>query len=289
VEWHSPDLSPGWRDRRSKEWVRRSIAAETLAMNYYMIRSFDHAGYYETRLILMVVGLVVAGRFAARGDWRYLVMFASGVLFQALLELLIMMLGLRGARYRLSVFGLTLPPAVAFLLQGCAEGGILTLMSFWFADLVLGARSERSRWPAYFATCGLIVALATLVGWYAAGKPISSPRPMFAPSGILVNDATITTSLLLLWLKGGQDGFRYLGYWYLGAVVYYVLNFEPMHLFGARTIATRTSEGQYVPAALPTQAAVMAWAGMVEFAAGKLHYFVVPYILGLVRFPESRS
>ena len=27
-------------------------------MNYYMIRSFDHAGYYETRLILMIVGIV---------------------------------------------------------------------------------------------------------------------------------------------------------------------------------------------------------------------------------------
>jgi hypothetical protein len=258
-------------------------------MNYYMIRSFDHAGYYETRLILMIVGLLVAGVRAARGDRRYLVMFASGVIFQALLELLIMALGLRGKGYRLSVFGLTLSPAVAFVFQGCAEGGILTLMSFWFADLVLGRGAARSRWPAYVATCALIVALGSFVGWYAAGQPISSPRPMFASSGILVNDAIITSSLLLTWLAGGKECFRYLGYWYLGAVLYYVFNFEPMHLLGARLIATRTPEGQYVPAPLPAQATVMAWAGMVEFAAGKLHYFVVPYVLGLIHFPESRE
>jgi hypothetical protein len=258
-------------------------------MNYYMIRSFDHAGYYETRLILMVIGLLVAGVRAARGDHRYLMMFATGVVFQALLELLIMSLGLRGARYRLSVFGVTMPPAVAFLLQGCAEGGILNLMSFWFADLILSAGADRRRWAAYAAACGLIIGLASFVGWYAAGRPISSPRPMFAPTGILVNDAIITTSLFLIWLGGGRDGFRYLGYWYLGAVVYYILNFEPMHVLGARLIATRTAEGQYVPAALGVQAVVMAWAGMVEFAAGKLHYFVVPYVLGLVRFAESRS
>jgi hypothetical protein len=189
----------------------------------------------------------------------------------------------------LSVFGRTLSPAVAFVFQGCAEGGILTMMSFWFADLVLSARTERPRWPAFAAMCLLIVSLASFVGWYAQGQPISSPRPMFASSGILVNDAIITTSLLLCWLAGGSDGFRYLGYWYIGALVYYVLNFEPMHLLGARLIATPTSDGRFVPAPPGAQAVVMAWAGMVEFAAGKLHYFVVPYVLGLVRFPESRT
>jgi hypothetical protein len=216
-------------------------------------------------------------------------MFTSGVVFQALLELLIMALGLRGRGYRLSVFGVTLSPAVAFLFQGCAEGGILTLMSFWLADLLLSNRSERPAWTAYLTTCALIALLASFVGWYAGGQPISSPRPMFASSGILVNDAIITSSLLLTWLAGGKDGFRHLGYWYLGAVVYYVLNFEPMHLLGARLIATRTPEGQYPAAPLTAQAVVMAWAGMVEFAAGKLHYFMVPYVLGLIRFPESRS
>jgi hypothetical protein len=40
---------------------------------------------------------------------------------------------------------------------------------------------------------------------------------------------------------------------------------------------------------MPAQAGVMAWAHVVEFAAGKMHYFVVPYLLGLVRFSGSRS
>jgi hypothetical protein len=254
-----------------------------------MARSFDHAGYYETRLVLMVVGLLVAGWRAARGDYRYLVMFASGVIFQALLEGLISLLGLRGAGYRLSVFGVTLHPAAAFVLQGCAEGGILTLMSFWFADLVLSNEALGPRWLAYVAVCALIFALASFVGWYAGGRPITSPRPMFASSGILVNDTIIATGLVLIWLAGGSDGFRCMGWWFLGAVVYSLLNFEPMHVLGARYIAIKSPQGQYVAAPLPAQATVMAWAHVVEFAAGKLHYFVVPYILGLIRFPGSRT
>jgi hypothetical protein len=162
-------------------------------------------------------------------------------------------------------------------------------MSFWFADLALGESKEGRRWSLYATVCGLIVALAAFVGWYAAGQPITSPRPMFASNGILVNDAIIGSSLVLLWLAGGSDGYRCLGWWYLGSVVYYILNFEPMHLLGARYIAIRTPDGRYVAAALPAQATVMAWAGAVEFAAGKLHYFVVPYVLGLVRFPGSRT
>lgn len=55
-------------------------------MNYFMLRSFDHAGYYETRLILMAAGLAVAVWFAARRrDFRYTVVFASGVFFQAVM------------------------------------------------------------------------------------------------------------------------------------------------------------------------------------------------------------
>jgi hypothetical protein len=265
------------------------FATREVVMNYYMVRSFDHAGYYETRLVLMVVGLFVAGQRAARGDRRYLIMFTSGVVFQALLEGLIMALGLRGTGYRLSVFGVTLAPAVALLFQGCTEGGILTLVSFWFADLILNQGPERPSWPPYLVVCGLIVALASFVGWYASRAAITSPRPMFASSGILVNDTIITTSLVLIWLKGGSDGFHCMGWWFLGALVYSLLNFEPMHLLGARYIATRTPESQYAPAAMPAQALVMAWAHVVEFSAGKLHYFVIPYILGLVRFPGSRT
>jgi hypothetical protein len=266
-------------------------------MNYFMVRSIDHAGYYETRLLLMVVGILVAGWRAVQGDRRYLVLFGSGVFFQALLEELIRLLGLRGPAYRLSVFGVILPPALATLYQGCAEGGILSLMSFWFADLVLSAPKEdqAGRWLPYVMMCALILALATFVGWYAGGQPITSPRPMFRSSAILTLDTMIVSTLLLLWLVTGcfgndnGNGFRWLGWYVVGAVIYSVLTFEPLHLLGARYIAVRLPDETYAPAKMPAQAGVMAWAHVVEFAAGKMHYFVVPYLLGLVRFSGSRS
>jgi hypothetical protein len=266
-------------------------------MNYYMVRSFDHAGYYETRLLLMVVGLLVAGRRALQGDRRYLVLFGSGVVFQALLEGLIRLLGLRGPGYRLSVFGVILHPALATLFQGCAEGGILSLMSFWFADLVQGAAAEGQarRWLPYLGVCALIVALATYVGWRAGGQPITSPRPMFVPSAVLTTDTTIVANIFLLWLVTaglGNDhgtGFRWLGWYVVGAVIYSVLTFEPLHLLGARYIAVQRPDKTFAPAPMPAQAGVMAWAHVVEFAAGKMHYFVVPYVLGLVRFSGSRT
>jgi hypothetical protein len=92
-------------------------------MNYFMVRSFDHAGYCEARLVLMVVGLLVAGWRAGRGDRCYLVMFFSGVFFQALLECVIMLLALRGAAYRLSVFGVTLRTRRIFALDHLGFGG----------------------------------------------------------------------------------------------------------------------------------------------------------------------
>lgn len=33
-------------------------------MDYFIVRSFDHAGYYETRLLLLFVGLAVVAYFS---------------------------------------------------------------------------------------------------------------------------------------------------------------------------------------------------------------------------------
>ncbi len=53
-------------------------------MDYLMLKSFDHAGYDEKRLILMIVGISLSFRFATRRrDYRYLVMFASGAVFMS--------------------------------------------------------------------------------------------------------------------------------------------------------------------------------------------------------------
>jgi hypothetical protein len=152
-------------------------------------------------------------------------------------------------------------------------------MGFWYATL----RADRSRgpvrWWPYLVVCVLIVALAIVVGSVAAGQPISSPRPMFARSSIIIITSMITISLLIAGLK---DGLRYLAYFYTGLLVYVVLTFEPMHLMGVRYIGVRDANGQMVAATLPWQIGVMLLSHVYEVAGGKLHYFAVPFALGWV-------
>src|SRR5690348_8187876 len=97
---------------------------------YFMLRRFDHGGYYETRLIMMLVALGIAlYALRRRQDSRYLVMFASGVIFQGLLEFTLQAMGLRGAGYHFSVFGIRMSGVAANLFQGLAEGGIFAVMA----------------------------------------------------------------------------------------------------------------------------------------------------------------
>lgn len=46
-------------------------------MTSYMVRTLDHAGYYETRLMLAVAAIAVAGYFAAKKKDR-----SFGLMFQ---------------------------------------------------------------------------------------------------------------------------------------------------------------------------------------------------------------
>src|SRR5579863_4128577 len=109
-------------------------------MNYYMVRTFDHSGYYETRLIMMVVAFGIAiYALRRKGDSRYLVVLASGVFFQGLMEYILQVTGLRGAGYHFSVFGIQMSGVWANLFQGLAEGAIFSLMAFWFVDLKTSA------------------------------------------------------------------------------------------------------------------------------------------------------
>ncbi len=251
-------------------------------MDFFLVRTFDHAGYYETRLILMVIGLGIALYYARRkGDQRYLIMFAFGVFFQALLEIILQALGWRGRGYSLSVFGVVLPQAVAVIYQGLTEGGILSMMSFWFADLCFVSKGDKAKRRGYLAMCALIVALACFVGYIAAGRPITSPRPMFTPLSLILGVLTVAFVLVPLLAKGGE-GLRYVGWWYLGAVIYAVLTFEPMHLLGARYIAMRDPAGQFVAAGLPWQVLLILYSHFYEVAGPKLHYLAVPYMLGLL-------
>ena len=248
--------------------------------SYYMVRSFDYAGYYETRLIMMLVAFGVAFYFLRRKqDSRYLVMLVSGVFFQGLMEYILQLTGLRGAGYHFSVFGITMSGVAANLFQGLAEGAIFSLMAFWFVDLKTGGNERVSR-SAYLAVFGLIVVLSCVVGVLAAGRPITSPRPMFGSTTAIWLVATAGPAILL---AGWKHGLRYLGYFYVGLFIYTVITFEPLHLLGARYIGEPSVSGGFVPVPLPAQAVVMLYSHLVEVAAQKVHYFAVPFALGLLR------
>ncbi|MCI0749265.1 MAG: hypothetical protein L0Y32_01805 [Nevskiales bacterium] len=256
-------------------------------MNFFLVRSFDHAGYYEMRLVLTVIVLGVAIYYASRRrDQRYLIAFASGVFFHTALEIILQSVGMRGKGFSLSVFGVTPPQSLAVLLQGMTEGGTLCMMGFWFADLCFVSRGDKAKWRAYLAICALMAVSASVIGYVASGHPITSPRPMFSQTALILSAIAIATmaSVLvpLLFLKG-RAGLRYLGWWYLGVVIYTVLIFEPLHLLGARYIAVQNPEGQFVAAAMPTQVLLMLYSHLYEVAGSKIHYFGVPYLLGLLK------
>jgi hypothetical protein len=252
-------------------------------MRFYMVRTFDHAGYYETRLVLAILALVVAAYFLIeRRDSRFLVIMLSGVIFQALLEYRLQAAGLRGADYGLSVFGAHLRGWQACVFQGLAEGGILALMSFWFVDAISRTADASAR-NAYVAACVLIVVLALAVGIMSRGAPITSVRPMFG-RGVWNIAMIAIVSIALCWLAGGL---RWLWYYYAGCLIYVFLTFEPLQITGARYIAVARADGGYAAAPTSAQIAVMLYSHLAEVAAAKLHYFAVPFALRLVRLPHD--
>jgi hypothetical protein len=255
---------------------------------YYMTRTFDHAGYYETRMLLALLAVVIATWFLrAKNDRNYWIMLASGVFFQGAMEWGLGLAGLRGPDFSLTVFGLQLRSMAAHLVQGIAEGGILCMMSYWFLDIVRRPSGERS-WRGYLAVCGLIVVLASVVGFFSQGQAISSPRPMagLSPAALVFN-FVLVTALVAAWFK--RDGFYYLGLWYAGCFVYVVITFSTLHIWGARFISERAADGTFVAASLGEQFWYMLYSHLLEVAGGKIHYFAFPFALGLLLLPARGS
>ena len=257
-------------------------------MDYFVLRTFDHAAYYETRVILMVISLAIAGYFFYyKRDRRFLLMFASGVLFQALMEYALQRQGLRGSNYSFSVFGIRLPGVVGPLFQGLTEGGIVSVFAFWFADLRAAKPTVKEWWP-FYGLCALVVGLALAVGFVARGQQPTSVRPMSVSSSILIVAAIIFISLFIAWRK---DDLPALANFYGGLLLYALLTFETLHLLGARYIGAPAGN-QIVIATMPMQVVMMLLSHVFEFAGGKLHYFMLPFALGLIRLRErdiSRS
>jgi hypothetical protein len=252
---------------------------------YYMLRSFDHAGYYETRLILMVVALGLAYHALRRKqDSRYLVMLISGVFFQALMEYVLQVTGMRGPGYHFSVFGVSMSGIWANLFQGLAEGAIFSVMAFWFVDLKTSDNPAASR-TAYRSVFTLIALLSCVVGYLSRGQPVTSPRPMFGMTTLIWFLSTAGPAIVL---AAWRHGLHYLGYFFSGLFIYSVVTFEPLHILGARYIGQRSPSGAFVAAPMLVQILVMLYSHLIEVASQKIHYFAVPFAMGLIRFRDRQ-
>ncbi|MFZ5671285.1 MAG: hypothetical protein ACOY4K_17485 [Pseudomonadota bacterium] len=248
-------------------------------MPYFMARTFDNGGYYETRLILAagVMGLAL-WMWRRGGDRRYLIAFLFGGLFQGVMEFLIAQGGLRGAGYGLQLFGQAVPRPWAFLLQGVVEGGPLAVMAFWFADL-LGDRAPARRWAPYLAALAGVVILSIVVVATGGGDTPTSMRPIFRWDWIWFS--LVAGSIVLTAVFRRLAGLRRLALFAAGVVIYLVATYEPMHVAGVRLIVEKTAAGAH-PAGLWPQIWVMAYSHLVEVTGSKLHYFAIPLLLGLL-------
>lgn len=254
-------------------------------MNYLMLRNFDQAGYYETRLILAVISLAVAAYFIYyKRDRRYLLIFGSGILLHLLMEYWLRLRGLRDGEPAISFFGLIVPAGLAALVQGVFEGGVVSLFAFWFADL-RSAQARRKEWWPFYALCGLVVVLSFVVGIASRGHAITSARPIFDSPPIFVTTAIIFICLVIAWRK---DDISSLAGFFAGLLLFAVLNFEPMHVMGARYIGIPNGN-PFITAPWPLQIVLMFLSHVFEASGSKLHYFMLPYAFGLIALRERED
>ena len=254
----------------------------------YMVRTFDMAGYYETRLLLTLAALAFALFMLRRGDRRFLIAYVLGVVLQGLLEWLLSAFGLRGP-FQMRFFGLPLGGLAASSLQGFVEGGPLAMMGFWFGALFndwrrsAAARASVAGWSGYAVGLGLVLAMALTTVLIASPAAVTSARPMIAPTGGWVDwlfPGLAAASFLLVAATRGAQGVRYLAYCVIGVFIYAVAVFEPLHLAGLRYVGYQEGAG-FVAAPLTRQVSWMLYSLFVEVALFKVYYFAVPIALGL--------
>src|SRR5262245_59176082 len=255
-------------------------------MFFWMVRTFDHAGYYETRLILMAICLLIACYFAYyRHDRGFLLMFASGAIFQTAIEYILLFRVLRTGDDEISLLGDQIPILIGPLFRGCAEGAPLAMFAFWFADL-WSSRAGIKRWAPLIVFGVVIAVLSFAAGSVAGGRPVTSARPMFAALPIFAITAVIFISLFIAWRRDALPG---LAKYYAGMIVFAVLCYEPLHLMGARYIGLMSgmeSVPRFSAAPMPAQVAVMLLSHLYEAAGSKLHYFIIPFTLGWLSLKE---
>src|SRR5262249_30276076 len=75
---------------------------------------------------------------------------------------------------------------------------------------------------------------------------------------------------------------------YAGLLLFAILNYEPMHAMGVRYIGIPNSTS-FIAAPLGLQVVIMFLSHVFEAAGGKLHYFMLPYALGLIALRERED
>jgi hypothetical protein len=254
-------------------------------MDYLMLRTFDQTGYYETRLILTVISLAIAFYFIYyMRDRRFLLIFASGVLLHTLMEGWLQWRGLHGADLPISFFGATVPAAIAPLVKGFFEGGVVSLFAFWFADL-RSANAQWKEWLPFLALCVLVIALSFVTGVAARGHFITSARPIFDSPPIFVTTTIIFVCLMIAWRK---DDISALAGFFAGLLVFAFVNFEPMHVMGVRYIGIPNGD-PFVAAPFLQQIVIMFLSHVFEASGSKLHYFMLPFAFSLIALREREE
>ncbi|NBO64825.1 MAG: hypothetical protein EBU88_08280 [Acidobacteria bacterium] len=247
-------------------------------MNFVTVWTYSQTAYYETRLLLLLVGLTISLYFLfKKQESRYLVIFISSSLLMAVTEYLFQLDGLRGEGYTISVFGQTVPPIYRPLCQGLLDGGFQGLMALWFADLRLSRASGRA-WSGWVGFSILICGLACLSGRLAVGQLPRSVQPIFSMTPIVLVTAMIFLSLAVAWHR---DAITMIANYFAGLLVITLINNGPLHVFGARYVGV-IAETATVVAELPWQIGIGVLSGIFESAGGKLHYLTIPLMLGLV-------
>ena len=254
---------------------------------FAMVRSFDEAGYFESRVILMILALAISLFFAfKKEDNNYVVIFISSTIFFGIVELILFSLGMRAEGWTVSVFGLIIPTYLIWLFQGLGEGAIYGVSGFLFLDMYLKRDDEsefKLRRNLFLITMGIVFICAIIIGILARNRPITSVRPMFGVVAIIYLSLVIIISLVLAKFLCGQGFFKYLGYYLLGSFIFIVVNLEPMHILGARYIGVEQADGKVIYAEPIYQVIIMFYSYIVEITVPRAHYLVVPVVLGLIK------
>jgi len=254
-------------------------------MEYLMVRTYDHAGYHETRLILMLVALGFAlYRFYYRSDRRFLIIFASGAALMSFSEYMMQILALRGTGYYFTLLGMRFSGWVGPAIQGLLDGGACATIAFWFADL-RSAGAERREWLPYWLVAALLLALSLAAGFLTRGHEITSSRQMFSTPLVFYGTTIIFISLLIAWRK---DMVTDLTNFFGGLLIFTLLSLEPLHLLGARFIGSAGENG-IGHASPPLDFMLMLLSHVYENGGARLHYFMFPALLGLIGLREKKA